>query len=355
MRKNMMTTHNGEIQDVQLVANCQVRWIHTLTNLPALVVAAFVSMVAIVVLTPSPTAGAPIKTMSFNIRFDNGSPSNATNAWISTTGTSRRDLAISVINDFGPDILGVQEALNNQVNDLKSGLPQYGFYGVGRDNGATAGEYSGIFYRSDRFTQTNHGTFWLSNTPDVPSFFPGTCCRRIASWAILEDNQAGNREYFVLNTHWDHQIQAAREHSAQLIRQRINTLAGGRPLIVMGDLNASESNVAFLDLIGSNDPGGFQLLDSYREVAPVRDRHEATFNGFTGATFGFRVDYVLHNVFFQTDDASIVRTDFSGSYPSDHYPVTALLRPIPEPSTFLLATLGLSLIAMCRRANRSTL
>ena len=198
-----------------------------------------------------------------------------------------------------------------------------------------SGEYSGIFYRSDRFTRTDEGTFWLSFTPDVPSFFPGTCCRRIASWAILVDNQTGNQDYFVLNTHWDHQVQAAREWSAQLIRDQINLLSGGRPLIVMGDLNANEDNVAYLDLIGSNDPGGFQLLDSYREVFPVRSPEEATFNGFTGRTFGSRIDYVLHSDFFQSNDASIVRTNFNGSYPSDHYPVTALLRPIPEPSSWL--------------------
>ena len=121
---------------VQIVVNRWVRW----TGTPSFPVT--LAMVGLVgsVLSARPAMGdAPIKTMSFNIRFDDGTPSNAPNAWVSTSGTSRRDLALDVINDYGPDILGVQEALNNQVNDLQTGLPGYDFYGVGRDNGAAVG------------------------------------------------------------------------------------------------------------------------------------------------------------------------------------------------------------------------
>ena len=325
MRKNRSLKPHG-----RGVVSLAGQVIVNLRLLRALVVMGLAGAVTVVALAQAAQAVAPIKTMSFNIRFDNGTPSTAANAWIATSGTNRRDLALSVISSYGPDILGVQEALNNQVNDLKNGLPQHNFYGVGRDDGATSGEYSGIFYRGDRFTRTNQGTFWLSSTPDTPSFFPGTCCRRIASWAILQDTQAGNQEYFVLNTHWDHQVQAAREYSAQLIRDRIGLLSGGRPLIMMGDLNSTETNVAYLNLIGSNDPGGLQLLDSYREVVPVQQGTEATFNGFVGTTFGSRIDFVFHDDFFQATEASIVRTSFSGRYPSDHYPVTAVLQlPFP--------------------------
>jgi endonuclease/exonuclease/phosphatase family metal-dependent hydrolase len=323
------------------------------TPRPVLVVAGVVSIMAMTALARPAAAVAPIKTMSFNIRFDSGVPNNGTNAWVSPAGTGRRDLALNVIDDFAPDVLGVQEALHNQVNDLQGGLAQYDFYGVGRDDGVTAGEYSGIFYRSDRFTRTDQGTFWLSNTPDRASFFPGTCCRRIASWVVLADMQADSREYFVLNAHWDHQVQPARELSAQLIRQRINALAGGRPLIVMGDLNANERNAAFLDLLGNNDPAGFQLLDSYREVVPEQSRSEATFHGFNGVTSGLRIDYVLHSDFFRAAEASIVRTEFSGRYPSDHYPVTALLQPIPEPSSLAqFACAAMPWVARRRTARR---
>ncbi|WP_218932171.1 endonuclease/exonuclease/phosphatase family protein [Adhaeretor mobilis] len=266
--------------------------------------------------------------MSFNIKadFDYGSPTSGNNAWISTTGNHRRDLATTVINDYGPDILGVQEAFENQMNDLRTALPSYGSYGIGRNNGFHSGEHTGIFYRNDRFTRTNEGTFWLSNAPSIPSVFPGAATFRIASWAMLEDNQAGNQEYFVLNTHWDHVSQPARVHSANLIRQQIDLLAGDRPLIVMGDLNVLENNTAFLDLVGENDPSSFQLLDSYREVEPVQTPYEKTQHGFVGASIGSRIDHILHSYDFTATNAQIIRTNFSGRYPSDHYPVTATLQ-----------------------------
>lgn len=184
---------------------------------------------------PVTAEGAPLSVMSFNVRVDNGTPSDRANAWVSSTGTSRRDLALSVVNDFDPDILGVQEALLNQVDDLQNALPGSDFYGVGREDGVNAGEFMGIFYRSSRFTQTDQGTFWLTDTPNVPSTFPGAANRRIASWITLADNEANNREYFVLNTHWDHVSEAARDLSAVLIRDRIKSLSGDRPLIVLGE------------------------------------------------------------------------------------------------------------------------
>lgn len=274
-----------------------------------------------------------LKTMSFNIRadFNFGAASSDANAWISTSGSHRRDLASAVINDYEPDILGVQEAFNNQVDDLKSALPNYSFYGVGREDGATLGEYSGIFYRSDRFTQTEQGTFWLSLTPDTPSFYPGTTFR-IASWVILEDNQAGDQEYFILNSHWAQGFPGteAREYSAGLVRDRVKLLAGNRPLMVMGDLNAFDFQPAYLNLLGQDDPNGFQLVDSYRTIFPVQGPNERTNHGFIGHIDGQRIDYMLHSNDFHANAAEIVHTSYSGSYPSDHYPITTNLTLVPE-------------------------
>ena len=266
--------------------------------------------------------------MSFNLRadFNFGASSGEANAWISTSGNHRRDLVTTVINASGPDILGVQEAFNNQVIDLQNALPSYGFYGVGRNNGAAAGEYSGIFFRNNRFTQTNQGTFWLSLTPDVPSVYTGATFR-IASWVILKDNQAGGQEYFALNSHWAQGFEgtAAREYSAGLVRDRVSLLADDRPLVVMGDLNAFDFQPAYLDLLGQSDPGGFQLQDSYREISPDQGPDERTNHGFLGHTEGQRIDYILHSNDFHTEATEIVHTSFDGFYPSDHYPITSTL------------------------------
>jgi len=327
----------------QLIVNCWKRWLHMPAFLAALAV---VGLCWGVLLTrPAAAEVTPIRTMSYNIRVDltNGFPSNTpnSNSWVSNLpGESRRDLVLDVINNFSPDILGLQEARPNQVTDLRNGLPD------------STSQDGGIFYRTDRFTKTDEGLFWLSNTPDVPgSLFPGTRFQRIASWVILEDNQAGGQEYFVLNTHWDHEIQAARVHSAQLIRERIEANSGGRPVILIGDLNLDEANSAYSDLLGANDPSGLQLFDSYREVVPVQDPEELTFQDFTNNITGARIDFVLQDDFFTVDDASIVRTSFNGSLPSDHYAVTAVLHGIPEPSSLaLVAVIAMPLLARRRRA-----
>lgn len=266
--------------------------------------------------------------MSFNIRFDGatGKPSEKGNAWIATSGEHRRDLVLEVVADCDPDILCLQEALKNQNDDLQKALPGYAFYGVGRDDGMEKGEYSGIFYRRERFAKRDEGTFWLNKDSEQPGTkFPKTCCARLASWLILQDKQANDREFLLLNTHWDHQIQESRLFSAPLIRQRLKTLAGDRPILLTGDLNVSAENPAFQLLVTATPDNPLELLDSYRELHPQPEKNEGTFNGFHGNTDGKRIDFVLHSQAFQTQSASIVRTHEQSRYPSDHFPVTAAL------------------------------
>ena len=275
---------------------------------------------------PALAGAASMKVMSFNIRYDGGGFTSLTDptGWLYTCGP-RRDRVINTILDESPDIVGVQEALYNQVLDIQAKLPGYGFYGVGRNDGKTLGEFSGLWYRSDRFTRFDQGTFWLSDTPDVPgTVFPCSGSIRIASWMKVHDLVSG-ADYFVLDTHWDNACQDSREKSAVLVRQKIKDLSGGLPVIAMGDLNASESNVAVTTLRGVGDPTGFQLGDSYREVFPVAAPNEATFHDFTGSTTGSRIDFLLHTADFTPSAAAIVRTGFTCGYPSDHFPVTTTL------------------------------
>ncbi len=190
-----------------------------------------------------PASAAPIRVMSFNIRgdFDLEQATDSSEAWNSLTGTHRRDLVATTIREIDPDVFGVEEAFSHQLKDLERSLADYDFYGVGRDDGALAGESCALFYRRDRFRRVNEGTFWLSNKPDeVGSIYPGAACVRIASWVILADSLNNGRELLVLNTHWDHISELARQHGAEVIRERIGSLAEGRPVVVLGDLNVPE-------------------------------------------------------------------------------------------------------------------
>jgi endonuclease/exonuclease/phosphatase family metal-dependent hydrolase len=262
--------------------------------------------------------------MSFNLRgdFDGGVATDKPTGWLSKSGDHRRELVLRLASDANPDLLGVQEAYHNQVQELDAALPGHAFVGVGRDDGAEAGEHSCLYYRTDRFELVDSGTFWLSQTPDTPSTYPGAACPRVATWAVLRDSEADNRELLVLNTHWDHVSAEARSYSATLIRQRLEELAGDRPAIVMGDLNVTERKEPITTLLGD---GPQRLIDSFREVQPQRGKNERTYHDFKGGEEGWRIDYIVHTEGLRATDAEIVRTEYDGRYPSDHYPVTATL------------------------------
>lgn len=277
---------------------------------------------------------AEVHVMSFNILQDLGKTSSVdANAWVHAGGGSRRDRAVQVIRDTAPDILGLQEAEQNQVADLTATnvLSAYAFYGFGRDDAAGHGLHDGIFYRTNRFLRTAQGVFWLSETPDAPgSRHPGAAQIRIATWVRLTDRLAG-RAYFVMSTHFDHASAVAREYSARLIRERISTLASNMPVIVTGDFNMYPYESAYAVLTARDTPGWTVLNDSLRAVVPIEGPNELTRHAFTGNAAGDRVDYILYSSAFTGLQAGIVRTSYdAGRFPSDHYPVTVTLAIEPR-------------------------
>jgi endonuclease/exonuclease/phosphatase family metal-dependent hydrolase len=270
-----------------------------------------------------------LRVMSFNIRYSkvDHSETATENNWADPK-YPRRDRAIRVIHEHSPDLLGVQEALELQIDDLKKALPEYAFYGIGRDDGKNAGEFSGVFYRKTRFTKNDAGSFWLSATPEKPGtsfYLAPKACARIASWVKLTDKESG-RQFVFLNMHWDHISEPARQKSAALVRERLTKLGGDLPLIVMGDLNAHEDSPAVKELVSANDSTGRKLADSFREVHPHRSPNEASFDDWKGTLKGSRIDFILHTSEFTPVTAEIVRTSYEGHWPSDHYPVTAILK-----------------------------
>ena len=315
----------------------------------------------VLMLSASSSRAATLDVMAFNIRnvttFTNlaGPP----NGWFDVNDlpsgnlvNGRRLRAIAVIQANDPDIMGVQEADQIQVDDLLGEFPHLDYFGAGRDDGLQLGEQSGIFYRADRFTRIDGGHFWLSTTPEVPgttfatSFDSGN--PRMATWVVLDDSLTG-RSLFVLNTHWS-LSSSARSSSADLIRDRLPALAGSLPVIVTGDLNTSESSSAFRTLRDGSDPSDRQLVDAYREVFLNPSSNERTFHNYNGGTSGSRIDHVLYSEGdFVALDAAIDRTSFEGLFPSDHYPVTATLL-VPEPRSVGLLFLGITLVATVVRA-----
>jgi endonuclease/exonuclease/phosphatase family metal-dependent hydrolase len=277
----------------------------------------------------APHAGAPARTsdeavlrfMTFNIRY--GTAPDGDDAW-----PHRRELVLRVIRDFGPHLLGVQEALKFQLDAIEQELRQYGRIGVGRDDGREAGEYSAILYDRRRLAALDQGTFWLSDTPEVPgSTTWGNRITRIATWARFADRASG-ANFYVFNTHFDHESQPSRERSALLVLERIAARPPpAAPVVLMGDFNAGEDNPAFQTLLTfrSGGPDATRFVDTFRAVHPSVT-NVGTFHGFRGAAGGAKIDAILASPEWAALDAAIVRTNENGRYPSDHFPVTATLR-----------------------------
>ncbi len=278
---------------------------------------------------PILAATAELRVMSFNIRYSKADHSEAAseNNWADAK-YPRRDRAIRVIHENSPDLLGVQEARELQIENLKKALPEHEFYGIGRDDGKRDGEFSGVFYRKARFKQDDVGSFWLSATPEKPGtsfYLAPNACARIASWVKLTDKESG-RQFVLLNMHWDHISEPAREKSAALVRERLTKFGGDPPAIVTGDLNSHEDSPAVKELVGENDLKGRKLADSFRELRPERSPDESSFNNWKGTLKGSRIDFIFHTSEFTPVAAEIVRTSYNGHWPSDHYPVIAILK-----------------------------
>lgn len=257
-----------------------------------------------------------LRVMSFNIRY--GTADDGANSW-----TQRRELTLGVIRDDGPSVIGVQEALKFQLDEIRQALPWLGQVGVGREDGVEAGEYSAILYDHRRLSVQDSGTFWLSETPEVPgSKSWGNNITRIATWARFRESGSG-REFVVLNTHWDHESQNAREKSAAQIVVWLEGHAASHPVIVMGDFNSGEQNPAFQALIAPGDRE-VPLKDTFRAAHPDATV-VGTFHAFSGKRDGDKIDAVLVSPEWRVLSAAIVTTNDNGRYPSDHFPVTATL------------------------------
>jgi endonuclease/exonuclease/phosphatase family metal-dependent hydrolase len=271
-----------------------------------------------------------VKVMSFNIRY--GSADDGEDSW-----PQRRELLLEAVERFAPDLLGTQEAEHDQVEWLDSRLADYRRHGVGRNDGEQAGEYCAIWFRADRFTLTGSGQFWLSETPDRPgSRGWGAGLPRMVSWVKLWDRPA-HRPLQHFNTHFDNQSGEARLQSSRMLRREVEGLDAGLPVVITGDFNMTEDAPGYRTLCAGERPSDSQgveghsqrrllLVDTYRAVRPWRDEYEATFMDFTGRPDGRRIDWILASGPFDVVTAKIDRFQQGGRYPSDHYPVTAVLR-----------------------------
>lgn len=279
---------------------------------------------------------------SYNIRYKNSGDSINGNLW-----PKRCQVMCDQVNFMSPDIFGAQEVLHGQLIDMLACLNGYDYIGVGRDDGAAAGEYAAIFYRTDRLRLLDYGNFWLSETPDVPGLGWDAACVRICTWGSFAGQTATDDEaFYFFNTHMDHVGVIARREAAKLIVSKIREIAQGAPVILTGDFNVDQNDEIYVIFTESG-----LLKDSYLATRQ-RFAENGTFNSFNPDLYTeSRIDHifvspetdvysygVLTDGYWQPNIESsdtikghdapqqINFSKYTRRLPSDHYPVFIRIR-----------------------------
>ena len=249
-----------------------------------------------------------IKVMSYNIRLSSGTEkADSIYHW-----QHRKEASLNLMHEENPTVFGLQEACPDQMDYMVENLPEYGYIGVGRDDGKRKGEFMSIFYKKEEVELIDGGTFWLSETPDEVSKGWDAACFRTCTWALLKKKDTG-KKFVYMNTHLDHKGKVAREESIKLIVARAEQITGGKlPVFITADFNSPTSNAIF-------KPMQEAMLDA-RVEAPVTD-DRGTLNCWGTTPPGVVIDHV----FFRGAEAQkfeVLRDkDYGAPYVSDHYPV----------------------------------
>lgn len=234
----------------------------------------------------------------------------------------RAEMVLDTIRRADPDTLGVQEAHHGWIETLCAGLPDYDFVGVGRDDGKTEGEYSAVFYKKAKYALLDSGSFWLSETPDVPGVKGwDAACVRVCSWAKLEEKATG-KQFVHFNTHLDHRGLVAMQKGAELVTAKAAEICPDLPAFFTGDFNVTPDSAPYRTVIEA----GFA---DAREIAAVSD-DSVTFHVDTFVSDRLKEEYSVIDYCFVKGDVKIesfrvLRDLYPGKlYPSDHFPVLAV-------------------------------
>jgi endonuclease/exonuclease/phosphatase family metal-dependent hydrolase len=261
-----------------------------------------------------------LTVMTFNLRYS--TPNDGDNAW-----PLRVHRVSGLIADHNPLIIGTQEGFHNMLAELHVQLPGYEWIGAGRFGGQED-EHCAIFYKNDQVDILEHGQFWLSETPEEAaskswdSYFP-----RVCTWAQCRIKTTGQR-FMLYNTHLDHSSQEARDQGVLVIWDYIVSHHSlyGLPAILMGDLNSlpEQFPIRFLEeetkLAGAGKAWLANAYSSLHEPAGL------TAHSFNGGDEGKPIDYIFVSPEVTIMEALVDRRQIDGGYPSDHYPIVAVLK-----------------------------
>ncbi len=249
--------------------------------------------------------------MSYNIRL--GSVDDGENHW-----NIRKQALVDLIDYYEPDFLGTQEGQQPQLDFMAQNLPHYSYVGKPRTNDPN-GEFTAIFYRTDKFEIVEQNTFWMSETPEKISKGWDAAYERISTYVLFKD-KTSKKLFWMMNTHFDHIGKEARRNSALMMISKMEELKKKKdvPIFLTGDFNAVETD----------EP--IQVLKT--KLQDTKNISEKKVYGpdysFTGFKFPKNETEILDYIFIYPSTKVKVKkvrviSDFyaNGKYPSDHFPI----------------------------------
>lgn len=253
------------------------------------------------------------RVASYNIRYAAANDEKIENGW-----DIRKKPLSELIKSHDFDIVGTQEGNASQLSDLDTLLSTYSYvahpYG-GRDGNL---HNCATFYKFSMFDVLDSGTFWYSETPDVPSIGWDATDQRICNWIKFREKTTG-KEFYFFNSHFYWRYVTAKANSGTVLVNKIREIAGDSPVICTGDYNSTDSTTQIQKILTL-------LKDAYRvtKTAPVGPVE----TGFPGGVFEgkavSRIDYIFISSHFRVLDYKALDDSYNqGRYPSDHFPVTS--------------------------------
>ena len=223
-----------------------------------------------------------LNVATYNIRLNSKKDYKTQNGW-----TERRDELCAMINHEAFDVFGAQEVKKEQLDDMCKRLPDYKYIGVARDDGKDKGEFCPVFYNKRVLKKLDGGTFWLSETPDVPSRGWDAKCRRVCSWGHFQ-HKASKKCFYFLNIHLDHKGKQAKVKGLQQVLDFAKAHCGNEQVFIVGDFNIQETGEGYhlINTCGAYD-------DCYN-VSKYRFAPTGTSNGFRIGTWrSYRIDHIF--------------------------------------------------------------
>ncbi len=224
----------------------------------------------------------------------------------------RKDDVITTVRNYMPDIFGLQEAHLGWMKIFWNNMPEYDYVGVGREDGKEEGEFTPVFYKRDKFDLIDSNTFWISETPEVPSESWDTACIRICSWAKLRDKES-SKEFIAMNTHLDHISVEARKNGVRLLNEFAQTVSC--PIVITGDFNIPEKTDCYPDMIG------YGIFKDVKFEAPKTEDTFTFHEFFERDNERSIIDFIFIANGFKAQTYHVIQDKIEGRYPSDHCPV----------------------------------